>query len=590
MLDIPTQQRPIDCAISPDGRYGIVRTGSWHQTISDGRIYVIDLQHTPSPAVVVDAPQPYSMFFYSSRALAFVDDYGISLGGYDPNGNAVSGFFQLGPLHLPPNQNFSLTNLPSGAGYDVASTFDLASGKPIIGVATIGASFLQVSLLQGVFSDSVPYFTDSAGYIPGVGTGLSDMFKVVADKFIVLKNYVNPSSGSGGVVLNHGFVGLGRLSTIAQPPGTSNSYVFSSGTGPSVCSCVNSFCQTPQYKRAVHDVALTPNGRFAIVSGFQLYGVYDMVTLQEVFSAQRDPVTFWSASQPQLPEVGFYASPFMRVTCDSVEATNSRAVIVGGVWPAGAPCTVSAREASTWRVAILNLRTKEDITFEGPTPSSACDGAAASDVAVTPNGQWAIMSTRNGAYRITLGTTAWPPPAPEPYNDGTDSLDVNGSSAFVSDSVACTNTRAVVIGRDVSSGAPQALLIDPNQAPSAGTAATKIVFSPEFDGQSPPQPVRLTPTDVVIDPSEKYAIVRITQSNGAIGGNYVRIVVIDLALASVVAQFHEPFVTSNLPARFGAGFALEQVVCTKDHALSIGEGAQAVNSTTSSGRIQVVKF
>lgn len=588
MLDIPTQQRPIDCAISPDGRYGIVRTGSWHQTISDGRIYVIDLQHTPSPAVVVDAPQPYSMFFYSSRALDFVEDYCISLGGYDPSGNAVSGFFQLGPLHLPPNQSFSLTNLPSGAGYDAASTFDLVNGKPIIGAATLGASFLQVSPLRGVFSDSVPNFTDSSGYISGVGTGLSDMFNVVADKFIVLKNYVNPSSGSGGVALNHGFVGLGRLSPIAQPPGTSNSYVFSSLTGPSVCNCVNAYCQTPQYNRAVHDVALTPNGRFAIVSGFQLYGVYDMVTLQEVFSAQRDPVTFWSASQPQLPEVGFYASPFMRVTSDSVEATNSRAVIVGGVWPAGAPCTVSAKEASTWRVAILNLRTKEDVTFQGPTPSSACDGAAASDVAVTPNGQWAIMSTRNGAYRITLGTTVWPPPAPEPYNDGTDSLDVNGSSAFVSDSVVCTNTRAVVIGRDVSTGVPQAMLIDLNQSPSSVTAATKIVFAPEFDSQN--QVVRITPTDVMIDPSEKYAIVRVSQSDGVFGGNYGRIVVIDISAASVVAQFHVPFTAANPVDRFGAGFALDQLACTKDHILSIGESAQAQTSLTSFGRIQVVKL
>jgi hypothetical protein len=585
VLDIPTQQRPIDCAISPDGRYGVVRTGSWHQSISDGRIYVIDLQHTPSPAVVVDAPQPYSMFFYSSRALDFVEDYCISLGGYDPNGNAISGHFKLGPQYLPPNQPFTLSNSLGGQAQDVCTTFDLATGFPIGAAAGIGLACAQLKTGPGLATSQVPLFSDASGLIPGWGTRLSDSIKVVGNKFIRLENYVNPGFGPGFSVLNHGFVGLGRIDL-----NTGVQYAFSASFGPSdcvsnplpgnYCGCIGSTCLAPAHNRAVHDVTLTPDGRLAVVSGFQLYGVYDMTTLQEVVSAQRDPITQWSGSQPQLPEVGFYANPFMRVTCDSVEATNTRAVIVGGVWPGPSCGSGSAKELSAWRVAILNLRSKEDVTFEGPMPpNGSCDGSAASDVAITPNGQWAIMSTRNGAYRIALGGAGWPPPAPEPYTDGIDSLDVNGSSAFVSDAVACTNTRAVVVGRHFASGQPQVLVIDPNQTPGSPSSTIGKIDIPEPVNPLG-TPYRLVPTDVEIDPTERWAVVRCAASD--LSAKFGSISVIDLATGNAVGHFQS--------VAIGFGFALEQVCVSKDFALVVGEDGQPGFSPVSSGRIQVIKL
>jgi hypothetical protein len=274
--------------------------------------------------------------------------------------------------------------------------------------------------------------------------------------------------------------------------------------------------------------------------------------------------------------MGFRVIPYNRITVDSVETTNTRAVIIGtnGAEHNSGPsnnipapgCTGYFGDIGKWRIAVVNLRSNpiSELIFDDPTAATLpCRSTRAHDVAITPNGQWAVVTTQLGTCKIDL--TIWPPTAPQFYLDGTNPLLQNRPDAFVSDSVACTNTRAVVIGRHAVTGLPQVSIIDVNQPPNAWEAVTTFALS-----QSGTETI--LPTDVVIEPSERYAFVRCKDIQ-AIDlqrfRQYGRIAVVDLQANALVAEFDAAQAGSWL----GSAWGLDQLEAASGYLITGGENA-----------------
>jgi hypothetical protein len=343
----------------------------------------------------------------------------------------------------------------------------------------------------------------------------------------------------------------------------------------------------------VHDVEITPNGTTGVVSGNGLWVVYrlsDGVERGRHISSTASP----------LPFMRLRATPYAWMTTDSLVVTDTRALIVGSTGGAThcPPQTPPTLDTSHWSMALVNLRTLEDHVYNDSTTPTGTPSRA-HDVAITPNRATAFVTTRTGTYHVNIGNATWPPPAPVAYLDSTDPLRFVGNSAFVTNSIACTNTRAVAIGRNTTSGIPQIVVIDANAPPGPTAILSTISMY-----QSPvPNPAgkfsEVVPTDVVIDPSETYAIVRSFESNSSYAGpmplpsgwtaiSYGRISIVRLTDGQLVwEQDHQGAGSAYQP--FGAGWGLNHVAASADYAITGGENGVG-QGFVSAGWVQIVKL
>lgn len=552
MVHYQTPEKPFDVDVSPDGEWAAVRTGS---VLPGAQGYAghLHLIHLAPPFPVTSYFQEMDVSFWGSEALRIFDDRLVSLAGAQGQSDAY--------VQLQDGLPLSLSPAMSAIGIDVDAAIQAATGHLVaVSRGWTGLSATDLETSQPIPTYPVPvHSTNGTGLY---SSGISNAVRTTPARFIAIANSYLPDAPNQ----YPGWVGIGALGQMVG---------VTFGLGG--CIPNQSACNSTTQGLSVHDVTLTPNQKYAIVSGNRSYGVYDMAGASELSNHW---ITGANPAAQPLPWVSFRTAAGIAagMTTDSVESSNSRAVIVGhNNAPHNTACP-SGTDQARWRVAIINLRTLDDVVYEDAPVG--CASSRAHDVAITPNGAYAFMTTRGGTYRIDLNS-AWPTRPPDPYWDGTDPLDTSFGSAFVADSIVCTNTRAVAIGRNISTFTPQAIVINVNLSPDLSGAYTFVEL-----GQS--NSSKIVPTDVVIDPSEQFAVVRSTDVAGPPSINkYGRISVINLSTGTLVGEWdHTSFSTPPFTIDFGAAWGVDHVEATAEYAITAGEDV----SGNVGGWFQVLKL
>jgi hypothetical protein len=262
----------------------------------------------------------------------------------------------------------------------------------------------------------------------------------------------------------------------------------------------------------------------------------------------------------------FIAPPYSRTTVDSVEASETRAVIVGKDVrnnPVQDP-PPPAPDAGRWRVTVVDL----PVAQSGYTHVSFADTGTvpsrAHDVAITPNGAKAIVTTRLDTLVFDL-TVPMHAVAPIPYVTAADPLQYapnTSNAAFVSDSVATTDTKAVVIGRALpaSTFAANVAVIDLLASPGPA-AITTFTF--------PDGGFWWLPTDVAINGVGQYVLIRMVDLSTTSNNSRGRLVAIDLSTSQVTLDVQSAAPLN--PSTLGMAQGFDQLECSFTRVFTAGE-------------------
>jgi DNA-binding beta-propeller fold protein YncE len=185
----------------------------------------------------------------------------------------------------------------------------------------------------------------------------------------------------------------------------------------------------------------------------------------------------------------------------------------------------SLSDPATYRVALVDLTSQAPYRHAVLTAAMSGLGAPSRvhDVAITPNGSKAVVTTRAGTlvFDLTQPVIQTPPhPLPAVVATSADPLNFTNLNYFVSDSVACTDSRAIVIGTD-------------HQASPQAVAQVIDLLTPGFPITTIPLGGAglFIPTDVTVTPDGTKALVRSLQ----VATNHAdRITVINLITGAVL--------------------------------------------------------
>ncbi len=573
---------PLDFAISKDERFAVVTVvGSSGLT---GDTYVIDLAQTGFPITSFAHPG----VTLNSDFVEIMDDRIVSTAMTFTTPYGATEIYKYQPA---PGTTIQLSTSPANTSYgdatDLMTAIAYGSLDPIaIVVHDTGLPNSLWDLTTGTAwatcpSVLAPYFQRNLGtpFTTGTGQQMADCVEVTSNRAIVIKNDWLPTTfiGSPGFTGARGAVGIMHLG--AQPPGWPITDTFTPAT-----------LQSPLPVELVHDLAVTPRGTKTVVSGTQLIAVYrnQNGTRQELLQGS------W------LPVPAFHSPPLCRMTSDSVEATDTRAVVIGNY--AGhvphPPATIAqglpfaANDADLFRVAVVDIASPA--LYPNPfVPGSmqlwhavinavdvgATAPARACDLAITPNGSRAIVATRAGTMvlDLTVPVTQTPlSPVPVWYPTAPDPLEFDPSVVpayfMVSDSVACTDSVAVVIGQSRSASVGlrigQIWVLDL----SLGTATTLSLGT------------YCAPSDVAITPDGSRAIVRSFNYGPAIPSTDIgRITVVDLIAKSIQLDVVHTGSTGAFTS-LGAAFGRDHIETSNHFAVTGGD------STSILGWIQIIKL
>lgn len=525
---------PLDLAISSDETIAVVRTNTAE--------YFLDLQSAGAPIVLitphVSDPLNAGSEARISKLVGVIENRAV-VGGYVNQALAVT-TPGVKTFEWPPAQE--LVQPPT---IFMPGTVDVEVGyMPVTGDAIgvlrhdIGHGG-QVSLRDMKTGASIPGGFSGANSsqlcvgAPGSLDGLIHALRLTSNRVIAITNQDEPHSPNGPGLVERGVVTIGHVGV--QPAGWPKRHVFTPCGQP----LSNGY-------ELVHDVATSPNGLIGVVSGTQVIGVYNLRTGAEIQVLQ-------GAS---LPTPNFLA-PHRVTTGASVAVTNQRAVVIGNNHTHnGLAGPILPGDPFEFRIAVL------DTTQPAPLPSVVINAstlgiptpARVHQVAVTPNGSKAIVTTRAGTlvFDLTQPVTV-SPLSPVPALVGaTDPLGFTDTS-FVADSVACTDAHAVVVGRGPGAQAQIEII----QLLSPTLASTVIAVG---------LPSQLVPTDVAISPDGSKALVRSRRHASASGG-LSRLTVISLATATVLLD-----IDAALGNDLGTTGGLDHVVAGNGRAVSVGSG------------------
>ncbi len=532
---------PLDLAISSDETIAVVRTNT--------REYFLDLQSPGAPIVLitphVSDPLTAGNETRISKLVGVNEDRAI-VGGYVNQAFSAT-TPDIKAFAWPPAQE-----LPQPLSIFMPGTVDVAVGAMPVTGDPIAALRLDmghggfVSLCDMKTGASIPgVFTGASSSqlcvgAPGALDGLINALRLTPNRIITITNQDDPHSPNGPGLVERGVVTIGHVGV--QPAGWPKLHDFTPCGQP----LANGY-------ELVHDVATSPNGLIGVVSGTQVIGVYNLRTGAEIQVLQ-------GAS---LPTPNFLA-PHRVTTGASVAVTNQRAVVIGNDHTHnGLPGPILPGDPFEFRIAVLDTAQPAPLdwvvisasTLGIPTP------ARAHQVAVTPNGSKAIVTTRAGTlvFDLTQPVSA-SPLSPIPALVGsTDPLSFTDTS-FVADSVACTDAYAVVVGR--GPGAQAQVEIIQLLSPTLASIVVSVGL-----------PSQLVPTDVAISPDGSKAVVR-SRRHALAPGAPSRLSVISLATATVLVD-----IDAALGADLGATAGLDYVVAGNGRAVSVG-----------SGRVQVLQL
>ncbi len=536
--------RPLDLALAEDETFAVVRTSTAE--------YMLDLSAPGMPIVLTTAhvSDPLTATAEIVKLVGILEDRAV-VGGYNnpafgvttPN---IKAFQSNPPLELvqPPS-------ISQPGTVDVVMGYAPVTADPIAAMRFDEAHFTHISIRD------LKTGVASSGFIPATPTqlcgtpfprtdGLANTLGLTSNRIIAISNQDVPQSPGGGG-LERGVVTIAHVG--AQPSGWPKYHGFTPCGQP----LANGF-------ELVHDVGTSPNGVIGVVSGTQVIGVYSLRTGLEIEVFQG----------PNLPTPNFLA-PQRMVTGDSVAVTNKRAVVIGNdhVHTGVTPVFVGS-DPFGFIVTILDVSTAPplaNVTFNAamlgiPTPSRV------HDVVTTPNGSRAVATTRAGTLVIDLTQpVSTSPLSPVPVLVGsTDPLEFS-DTLLVSDSVECTDSHAVVIGRSPTLQGQVEVI----QLLSPTYASTVIPIGPV--GQ-------FVPTDVVISSDGTKAIIRSTRHTPIVAQQPGRLTVVDLGSAAVLLDVDvSPIGTASL----GASVGLDHVLAGSGRAIAIGQEGSGT-------RIQVLQL
>jgi len=371
-LNFPVLGAPIDFAITADERFAIVKTARQISQTAPamGHVYVWDMSNPLVPQLVLDgAAQPGTL--EGSDAAFVVEDRLLTSASHLLNG--------IGLLPTP-----ALVHKLEPAGFDLSPTPLNLGASPFVSasvwdadLAIAGAALGMLGVLRAVRNNDVlllnlksgaPYGYpnglklpdfDFPSPLPGgtynadeTAPGLRDAIAITQQRVISIANTPNPHDFAAG--------------QYQLPPGP-GAAAWTCAVGIAPVDPTTTLVPVTDYpmgdignlgnptflsRSFVHDLAVSPNEKYAAVSGSEFYAIYDLGTMQRI--------AFASGLEFPTPNFEYHGGQRTMVTLDSVEMSNTHAVFAGNNhnWLVGPPAipTTPATDAALCEIAIVRIR------------------------------------------------------------------------------------------------------------------------------------------------------------------------------------------------------------------------------------------
>jgi hypothetical protein len=568
-------QLPQDVTISNDGNFASVRTVrlSPSTTTPSGSVYVWSLASNP-PTLSLNGAAHLSAAEGGDSVHVF-DDLVLSLAANvadDPVANELR-IWRVAHgaatfLGAQSALGFDCWDAEVGYGgvamgaigavrhrFGGISLWDLAAGAPLAPQATylIPNLRLAVPACTGTPTDDV--------------FGTADCIQMTSTRVVAIANSWTPNAPAQQ---RHSYWGGVGIAEFQGQPGWPKTFL----TQPPVQIICPGASDPQQYASYyfVHDLAISPDGSKATVSGTDWIGVYNINRGTEI----------GTLSGTQYPTPTFLAAPLSRATLDSVEMTDTRAVVIGNAFRWNVPFNnymlptynnTSPNDGESFEICVLSFDSNGILqdrvwntaallpNLPAPLRARACD------LGITPNKSKAIVSTRRATIVFALKDDPLAM-VPQVVMTTADPLDFNPGEAEPSDVVACTDTRAVVIGRRPKAGAPTTTM--------EGVVDVLDLMPPQLVPPAPPVLAGILstvvigdfyiPTDVVVTPDGTRAIVRSNRPGVAINTvDASRITVIELLGGTVEFQ------TDSSHGALGVARGTDHLECSNEWVVSAGE-------------------
>lgn len=543
-----------------------------------GFVYVWDLINPASPTLVA-GPVSQPGAIEGSDAASTLGNYIVSTTASENFGGnpsvtrfevALTGLF---PLAFPGGP-FSNT----GSIADAALAWSGSQLDPLIAMTPHEGACDIRNLKTGsavILGGSVPDRTSApcqgmAPYGSQVTYGLRDAVALTSRRVVALANTNLPDRILPAQFTVPGGASYGCMVGLGNVDGATTGFPVTHF--PMGCGANGGFMRA-----FVHDLAVAPDENWVAVSGQEFLATYDLGSGLQV--GLRSGASF------PCPNFSYNGLGNSMVTLDSVEVSNSHVVVIGNDhnWTRRPPPTPSTPGADTARceIAVARIRGSGSILADRVWSSTQLFNAdewpgsltRACDLCITPSGRWAIVHTRSAVVVLDLSTASLAAilpqllPAPDPFWFSATSLDTQ-----ISDSLACTNSSLLVIGR--------------RQVPVVGGPAVSAGFVDLFTISNSGLSLRVSfnlgadvlPTDVVISPSGSVAVVRsrntaVVQASDPASG---AIHYIDIAAGTLASP--------SLGGTGGWSRGLDHVECTDKWAVTVGDAGAA------GGRVQFITY
>jgi WD40 repeat protein len=560
---------PIDLKISPDETFAVVRTASVGTAVT-GYTYLLDLTLPGAPIQLVAA---HPAGWNSSDFVEILDDYAVTSTWIGTGSTSRD-------LMIVPKTATSLAQVTIdntlGNTPDVAVAYHATQLTSFAAVRGDGnVSLWDLATGTRTQTDYFAVLPCGGGGSGGVAIGCSDSIVMSGSRYATITNYQYPLSQFG--IEKSSAIVIGAVAGSGANFPRTHQLTGSPNTNPP--------CTAQPY--LLHDLVMTPDGRFTAVGGSRVLAVL----------RNRDGTLSDLQANPDLPTPRFVVSPTEWQTTDSIEATNRRIVFIGNEAPfSESPVPSATVDMDTFRVTIGDV--------DQPTPSywhyrpadvglSANTPSRVHDLAISPNGSRAAVTTRAGllVFDLTapIGTSHAPPApplffpnAPDPLRFGMNippasNFESTSNAVFCSDSAACTDGAAVAIGRNRSTPpSGEVFVLDL-------TSGSMITFGLGADH---------IPTDLSITADGTMVAVRSIHRLGNVAANASRITVLSLPSGALLANFSS---AAPLPSTdIGHALGRDQIECSNYFALSAGENLPvtwtAPTASGYTGWVQVVRL
>ncbi len=559
----------MDVTMSAGGEFASVRTVRTTippQTGSAGAVYAWDLSTNP-PTLLINAA-PHVGGAEGDDCVRLLGPHLLAQGTYELDG--VPNEIRMWNLALTPPGLVGVATALNSDGWDSAVAWAGVGMGPVGAVRHRYGGVSLWDLTTGLplapqASYQLPDITVSGCILPssvaGEVRGTADCIALTAGRIVSIANEWDPNQIA---TYRHFYWGAVGIAEFQGQPGWPKTFM----TQPDPPQCPQP--QDPQvlWYHWVHDLAVSPDGVRAAVSGTDWIGVYNINRGLQI--GVRMGTSY--------PTPSFYGSQ-SRQTLDSVEMTNDRVVVIGNAFrfqhPYDGPNygnNPPPNDNESFEICVLALRgdtiddervwTTNMLVPNLPFPARA----RACDLTITPNQSRAIVSTRRATIVFDL-TDKPSTMTPQVLLTTADPLTFTTGTAFPSDVVACTDMRAVVIGRRPKPSNPAILegVIDvldlvPAQPVPPAPPVLASILSTVVIGDSH------IPTDVVITPDGSRAIVRSANPNVIdTDVNASRLTVVELLGGTVEFQ------TDASHGALGVARGVDHLECDNKWVVTAGE-------------------